>query len=222
MTIESPNPPEGAAAASDEDDHTIMVNRESADEDAGDHTVMVNRGAPSPAGVDDADDPEDPTVVVDREPAHEGRTDDESDEQTVMVDGNAHATRGLAIASRHPQKTSRRRGIAPPPAPAGFGPLAVKAVGADATETYRPREVATAPAPAPAPAIVEGTVLVEGTVVTKDTAIAEDPAATREASKAMPSVERHARVTARVAIAVFVSSCVVSVVGLTLIAFALF
>ena len=230
----------GAATSDDDEDHTVMVNRAPTSDDDEDHTVMVDRARTSGAGTSGAatsDDDEDHTVMVDRAGIAGAGTSgagtsgagtsgaatsddagsDDDDDHTVMVDragtsstatpdddhtvvvGKKAAGAPAPMLAKGP-RASRRRGMTPPPVPAGFAPRAVEAAGVGATEIYRPREI---PAPLPTvPVILEG------------------PTATREASATMPSVARHSRITARVAMVVFVASCVASVVGLTLIALA--
>ena len=164
-------------AVPDEDDHTVMVDREVPDED--DHTVMVDRQVP---------DEDDHTIVVSRAP--QGADSPVLDKPQL---DKPHIG--------EPGRAARRRGLTPPPVPAGFAPQAVETAGPHATQTYRPRAI---PEPPPAPVILQG------------------PDATREASATMPSVARHAQITARVALVVFVVSCVASIVGLTLIALSRF
>jgi len=134
---------------------------------------------------------DDHTVLVDRIAPGEEQTD-----LTIVVDRSVRAKPGTSK-----DRTARKRRIAPPPVPSGFAPQAVTAAGADAREHYPPRTIPATPTPAP------------------DSEAG--PAATREASATMPSVARNSRVAARAAVVVFVASCVVSAVGLTLIAFAL-
>ena len=147
-----------------------------------------------------ASDVDDHTVMVDRGVASD-EDDGDGDDHTISVE-RAASPAPVPSQSGKATRSSRRRGIVPPPVPAGFAPQAVESAGADAREHYRPRDIPEPPVAAP--------VIMEG------------PAATREASATMPSVARHARVTARVAVVVFATSCVASVVGLTLIALAVF
>ncbi len=164
-------------------------------EDADDHTVMVDRAAPGDGADEDADDH---TVMVDRAAPGDGADED----HTVVVGRSSTAKPATSNPAAPAVRSTRRRGLTPPPVPAGFAPQAVEAAGADAKEHYRPRDIPAPPEQAPV--------------------IAEGPASTREASATMPSVARHARVTARVAVVVFAASCVASVVGLTLVALAVF
>jgi hypothetical protein len=151
-----------------------------------------------------SEDEDENTVVVDRAAPNPARakstrtkvTGQDEDDRTIVVDRSAR-TRAASAKPR----TTRKRGIRPAPVPSDFAPPAVKGAGADATERYRPRAV---PPPHPQVPTMEA-----------------ERAATREPSATMPSVARHARFTARAAVAVFVVSCVASIVGLTLIARAL-
>ena len=150
-------------------------------------------------------DDEDHTVMVDRVATPQDSTPDDED-HTIVVGRTSNGAAKPQPDKPQPDKpqserlgrAARRRGLTPPPVPAGFAPQAVEAVGPDATESYRPRAIPDVPPPAPV--------------------IAQGPDATREASATMPSVARHARIMARVAVVVFVVSCVASIVGLTLIA----
>lgn len=146
---------------------------------------------------------DDQTVVFDRKASRTAkpgsrpaRPRQDEDDQTVVVAKRARSRQ----ASPH-AKAKRARAIAPPPAPVGFAPQAVKAAGANSTERYSPRAIPAPPSPAPI--------------------FAEGRAASREASATMRSVTRHTRLTARVALVVFAASCVASIIGLTLIALAL-
>jgi len=161
-------------------------------------------GAVDPKTSDDATtrDEDDHTIVVDRKAARAAKpkpqtTGLDEDDHTVVVE---NGDRALPTSPR--ASTKRKSGIAPPPVPSGFAPRAVEAAGANSAERYRPRAIPAPPSPSPM--------------------VTDGPAATREASATMPSVARRARITARVAVVVFAVSCVASVVGLTLIALALF
>jgi len=162
-------------------------------------------GATHPNATDATnDDDSENTVVVDRaglraararDPASKATGRDEGD-RTIVVDRSARIRATLAKP-----RTISKGGIGPAPVPSDFAPPAVKGTGADAIERYRPRVV---PPRHPHVPTMES-----------------ERAATREPSATMPSVARHARITARAAIAVFVVSCVASIVGLTLIALAI-
>jgi hypothetical protein len=121
---------------------------------------------------------------------------EDEDDRTVVVDRGADAR----SASAKP-RTTRKGSIGPAPVPSDFAPPAVKGADAAAITRYRPKAV-----PPPRPQIPP---------------MDREPATTREPSATMPSVARHARVTARAAVAVFVVSSVASIVGLTLIALTL-
>ena len=165
-------------------------------------------GGVGPDGAATAGD-DDQTVFVDRKasradksnripvpaPAPAPASHDE-DDHTVVVAKSARSR----STSPH-AKAKRKPRIAPPPVPVGFTPEAVKAVGANSTERYRPRAIPAPPSPAP--------IVVEWAPASRETAT-------------MRSVSRHTRLTARVALVAFAASCVASIVGLTLIALALF
>lgn len=193
-----------------DDEHTVMVDRAAGEEPVveepdDEHTVAVDRAA----SADDEPDDEH-TVMVDRAPSTG------EDDHTVAVRRGASAAAGTdeddhtVVVGRKPGKASlartpsakRRRGIAQPPVPEGFAPKAVDAIGPNAEVVYAPRAI---PEPPPAP-----------------TPVAEGPAATRAAAPFMPSVLRRAQRTAHLTVLVFVAVCVVSVVGLSLIAVAVF
>ncbi len=155
-------------------------------------TLVVNRGST----VTDPDD-SDLTVMVAR------HSDDEAG-PTIVVRRAQGATRkdGHAHPATRESIGQRRRGLATPPVPPGFAPRGFEGSGAGARERYRPRAIPTPP-PGSSAAVTS-------------------PAASREGSASMPSVARRTRVTARLAMALFATACVVSVVGLTLIALAVF
>ncbi len=160
-----------------------------------------------PVSEDEAPDPDenDHTVAIERATTgHQfNSTIDDSERDTVVVD----RVPGKAPEPSPPRKpvrtrrSPRRQGISPPPVPSGFAPRAFEVAGAAAQEHYRPRAI---PAPPPDPDVVKG------------------PSSTRETSAVLPSVARRGRRTARVTMVVFAVSCIASVAGLTLIAFALF
>jgi len=185
----------------DEGGETVVVDR-SAPEDK---TVVVERRPPAP------EDDEDRTVVVDREV--EDRTvvvDREAEDRTVVVDRETDKTvaverkgRGkrASAGSAAPDADSvmkllptRRGAIRVAPVEPGFGREAVEAIGANAVETYVPREIA--PAPELGPAVPRG----------DDALRAEAPS--------MPSVTRRSRKAGVVALLVFAGACVVSVIGI--------
>jgi hypothetical protein len=180
-------------------EETIVVDRGA---DAVEETIVVDRGAdaertimvdrrPKLLGADpDDDDDTDRTVARPRD-------DIVDDDETITVDRSAASVPLPPVPSLRPARVQRRRGIAPPPIPAGFAPAARAAVGPGAVEHYRPRELSAPPVAPTAP---------EGDAVT-----------TRVIDPALPSVARRARRTAVVAVAAFAGACVVSVTGLTLI-----
>ncbi len=191
-------------------DSTGPIATDATNGDEDENTVVVDRAGLKPAR---ARDPEtkatghhedEMTVVVDRAAAKPPRakntrakaTGHEEDDRTIVVKKSARTGAGSAKP-----RTTRKRGVGPAPVPIDFTPPAVKGAGPDATERYRPRAV-----PAPHSQVP---------------AMEAERAASREPSATMPSVARHARITARAAVAVFVVSCVASIVGLTLIALAL-
>ena len=174
------------------EDRTVVVDRAAApaaaeadaaaDAEAEDRTVVVDRGAA-------AADEEDRTVVVDRE------TD-----KTVAVERKGRGKR-VSAGSAAPDAESvmkllptRRGTIRVAPVEPGFGREAVDAVGANAIETYVPREIA--PAPEPAPAVPRG------------------EEALRAPAPSMPSVTRRSRTAGVVALLAFAGACVVSVIGI--------
>ncbi len=197
-----------ASAEVGEDEHTVVVRgKPKAEANAGaeagedEHTVVV-RGKRKAAARDDAESSANPevdetehTVVVKR--ARKAAADDDGEDHTVVVGRKP----GKASLARTPA-SKRRRGIALPPVPEGFGPRAIDAIGPNAEVTVAPRAIPDLPA-APAQVI-------------------EGPAATRAAAPFMPSVLRRGQRTARTAVIAFAAVCVVSVVGLTLIALAVF
>lgn len=190
--------PAGAAHDADAVDETIIVDRGGYADDV-EETIIVDRGA------DDVDE----TIIAGHRRTRpllgESEDDDDTDrtvarpsqdDETIIVDRSTPSASLPPVPSLRRARTERRRGIAPPPIPAGFAPAARPAVGPGATETYTPRELKPPP---PAPVIPEGA------------------AATRVSDPSLPSVARRARQTSVVAIAAFVAACVVSVTGLALI-----
>lgn len=191
--------PSADDAADDEDAHTIVIDREipavgDDDESDDEHTLIIDRASPS-----DDDESEERTIVVDR--AETGldestivvaREQPDADESTIVVDRGESAAPSLRRG-----RGERRRGIAPPPVPAGFAPPAREAVGPGAIESYAPRELPELP---------------------PDAAAALSDRGAPRAWAELPSVARRARRTGITAVAVFISACVVSVVGLALIA----
>ena len=224
-TIVRPRRGRRAAGVDEGDERTIVVQRRApADEetmvvdrgargvsaDADERTVVVAR-----------DDEDDDTRVVDPDDDRtvaRVRTDDdatiarprrEDDDRTVARprrDDDATVVSGApeASASSLPPVPSlrrvrgeRRRGIAPPPLPAGFTRAPSAAVGPGAVEHYAPRELPAPPTAAPA---------------------SVNPAAlARVPDAALPSVARRARRTAIASLAAFAAACLVSVTGLVLI-----
>ena len=167
------------------------------------------------ARIDDAADPAEAeeTVVVDREAEAEtllvnrstaaGAAGDAPDGAASESEGTLAVTRQRASPSAPnvPSTGRRRRGMTMPPIPAGYGRGAIDAVGPGAVASYQPRdmpELATA-------ALEFGGV---------------EP--TRVDSTDLPSVERRARRTSLVALTIFTASCVVSIVGLIALGFAVF
>jgi hypothetical protein len=142
------------------------------------------------------------TLVVDRE----------AEAETLIVDraGVAPDGDGTLMVTRQrapggpvnvPSTGRRRRGMTMPPVDSGYGRGAIDAVGPGAVATYQPRgmpDLATT-----------GMEFGAGE-------------ATRGDSTALPSVERRARRTGLVSLTVFAASCVVSVVGLVALGFAVF
>ena len=143
-----------------------------------------------------AADEDEHTVVVKRAAPRAAEGDagtEDEDDHTVVVD-----RKGAKPSLPRPPSSKRRRGIAAPPVPEGFAPRAVDAIGPNAEVDYSPRALPDLPAEPEAPA--------------------EGPAATRAAAPFMPSVLRRGEHTARLTVIVFAATCVVSAVGLTLIA----
>lgn len=159
----------------DEVEETIVVNRGGDDVE---ETIVVDRGG-------DADDDTDRTIA---RPSH--------DDETIIVDRSTPSVALPPVPSLRRARPERRRGIAPPPIPAGFAHAARPAVGPGAVEHYTPRELSPPPA---APIVNEGA------------------AATRTSDPTLPSVVRRARRTTVVAVAAFAGACVISVTGLALI-----
>ena len=181
----------------DEDDATRIVERPATvntDDDADDQTRVVEHG--SDGG--DVDGEDDQTRVV----SHEGPADDD-DENTRIVTrgGSADDDDNTRVVQRDAKKHSltlpasgRRRGIAMPPAMENYSPEVEIARGPGAVEAYPAREI---PEPPPPPAPTQ-----------------EGPPATRASAPSMPSVARRSRRSAKVALTVFVTSCVLAVAGL--------
>ncbi|HWL60761.1 MAG TPA: hypothetical protein VNQ48_07740 [Microbacteriaceae bacterium] len=206
-----------------EDDETVVMRPAAAapaaagDDDA---TVAIRRPGVADAGVAaDAAADDDATVPVSEDDTVRRPRDDDA---TVAMSGGAAERTPTAARNAGPPHSSdprpsaprrsgkpvmsapkrrRRRGLHPAPVPAGYGERAVRASGAGAVSTYRARAIPRPPGAAPH---VPGTALLER--VTGGT----------------PSVRRESRRFARVAVAGFAASCVVSVVGLTLIVRAAF
>ena len=178
------------------------------DDDDPERTTLVERRRPAASETADApDDDLDRTEIVDR---------DSDSADTIIVERAAPATSdgddtvitrpGGATAPKAKPLTApvlrtrgdRRRGIAPPPVPAGFAPAPKIAVGPGAVESYPTRE------------------LDEAREITAPPLGGIAP--TRDLSRPLPSAERRARRFGRASIAVFAASCLVSVVGLVAIA----
>lgn len=162
---------------------TILVDRGRADID---ETILVDR-RPASARLDDDDDDDDTDRTIAR-PSH--------DDDTILVDRGAPPVSLPPVPSLRRARPERRRGIAPPPIPAGFAPAARPAVGPGAVEHYTPRRIAPPP---DAPVAPEG--IAAGRVIDPD----------------LPSVARRARRTTVVALAAFAGACLVSATGLALI-----
>ena len=175
----------------DEGGETVVVDRAAQAEDK---TVVVDRGATAAEG------DEDRTVVVDREAEDRTVVVDRDTDKTVAVERKGRRKRvGAGSAAPDPESVmkllpTRRGAIRLAPVEPGFGRDAVEAIGANAVETYVPREIA--PPPAPAPAVPRG----------EDALRAEAPS--------MPSVTRRSRKAGVVALLVFAGACAVSVIGI--------
>ncbi len=180
-----------------ESDRTVVVDRGNADSE---RTVVVDRGDSDRTVVVDRDDNE-RTVVVDRD---EG-------ERTVVVEravkrkpADGDAT--VVVGKRAKPKTPSNRGprgrqrINLPPVEAGFAEKAVLASGPGAVENYAPRELPVQP---------EATPRLEQSAVI-----------TRPPADAVPSVRKSSRRFGVIAVVGFALACVVSVVGLVAIGFA--
>jgi hypothetical protein len=175
----------------DEGGETVVVDRSAQAEDK---TVVVER-KPAPA-----EDDEDRTVVVDREAEDRTVVVDRETDKTVAVERKGRGKR-VSAGSAAPDPESvmkllptRRGTIRVAPVEPGFGREAVEAVGANAVETYIPREIA--PPPVLGPAVPRG----------EDALRAEAPS--------MPSVMRRSRKAGVVALLVFAGACIVSVIGI--------
>jgi len=170
------------------EDKTVVVDRAAAPADAEDRTVVVDREA------------EDRTVVVDREAEDRTVVVDRETDKTVAVERKGRGKRVSAGPAAPDAESvmkllpSRRGVIRVAPVEPGFGREAVDAVGANAVETYVPREIA--PAPEPGPAVPRG------------------EEALRAPAPSMPSVTRRSRTAGVVALLAFAGACVVSVIGI--------
>lgn len=193
----------------DEDDHTRVVAREVPPETEDDHTRVVDRVAPSPDDDDHTrvvardlpiDDEDDHTRVVAKE--HPPHADEDQDDDTRVVgDRPGRRTAPSAAAPTVGSRADRRRrGIAYPPVPQGFGPGAHEAVGPGAIESYQARAVTQPPA---------------------DPVIEEGVEATRAPAPSMPSVHKRSRRAARTAMALYVCAWIGAVAGAILIVVAL-
>ncbi|WP_167050545.1 hypothetical protein [Salinibacterium sp. ZJ77] len=186
-------------------DDTVVVERSGPAED----TVVVERSVPAEdTVVVERSGPAEDTVVVERSgPAEDTVVVERSGpvEDTAVVEhGAAESPLPAVPVLRAPvlrTRGDRRRGIAPPPVPAGFAPAPKPAVGPGAIESYPARDVAPSAQIAPAPL---------GGV---------DP--TRDVTRELPSAGRRARRLGRIAVAAFALACLVSVGGLLSIAIAL-
>lgn len=197
--------------AVDDDEHTRVVDRSDRDE----HTVVVDRSQRTEDTVAvDRSDRIDNTVVVERAgddtvvvaratPAATAAPSSEDDDTAVVRPAaeKSPASRSAAPGVAAPvlrTRGDRRRGIAPPPVPAGFAPAPKAAVGPGAVESYptRPLEKRVEIAPAPLGGVD----------------------ATRDPSHILPSASKRAQRLARVSVAAFAAACLVSIVGLIAIA----
>ncbi|WP_166868731.1 hypothetical protein [Salinibacterium sp. ZJ70] len=182
------------------EEETVVVSRSVSTED----TVVVERSAPTEdTVVVERSAPTGDTVVVERSgPAEDTVVAERSEptEDTVVVRGGTEPPRTPSPAPSAPvlrTRGDRRRGIAPPPVPAGFAPAAKPAVGPGAVEAYTARAMPTVRiSPAPAGGA--------------------EP--TRDPARDLPSAARRSQRVARIAVASFAAACVVSVVGLIAIA----
>jgi len=143
------------------------------------------------------------TLVVDRESEAETLIVDRATAAASEGDGTLVVTRQRSTggAVNVPSTGRRRRGMTMPPVDPGYGRDAIDAVGPGAVATYQPRTMPDLAATAMEFGGVE---------------------ATRGDSTALPSVERRARRTGLVALTIFAASCVVSVLGLIALGFAVF
>jgi hypothetical protein len=169
---------------------------EPADAAEAEETVVVDREA------------EAETLVVNREVDAETLVVERTSRRkpagtTPEVDGTLAVTRQRASggAASVPSTGRRRRGMTMPPVAAGYSRGAIDAVGPGAVESYQPREMPDL-----------------------DTAALEfgGVEATRVESTGLPSVQRRARRTSLVTLAIFAASCVVSIVGLIALGLAVF
>jgi hypothetical protein len=143
------------------------------------------------------------TVVVDREAEAETLMVERTSTRGADGDGTLVVTRQRAAggAVTVPSTGRRRRGMTMPPVDPGFGRGAIDAVGPGAVATYEPRTMPD----------LTATPMEFGAVE-----------ATRGDSTMLPSVERRARRTGLVALAIFAASCLVSVIGLVALGLAVF
>ena len=177
------------------------IDADGADDDSlSEATVVVDRGASDRTVVVDRDDNE-RTVVVDR---GEG-------ERTVVVeraskskplDGDATVVVGkrakpTTTSSRAPRGRQR---INLPPVEPGFAEKAVIAAGPGAVENYAPRALPAQPELTPR--------------------LEQNALITRPPADAVPSVRKSSRRFGLIAVVGFVLACVISVVGLVAIGFA--
>ncbi len=157
--------------------------------------------APEPGGHEPWPEAEE-TLVVDREAEAETLVVDRTVPR-AEVEGTLAVTRQRATggAVGVPSTGRRRRGMSMPPVDPGYGRGAIDAVGPGAVAGYQPRAM---------PDLATAGMEFGGVE------------ATRGDSTALPSVERRARRTGLVALAIFAASCVVSVVGLVALGLAVF
>jgi len=163
-------------------------------------TVVVDREAEAETLLVDraVDEAAESTVVVDRGTAAEGPAPEGSAAEGTLAVTRQRGARGAANV---PSTGRRRRGMTMPPVAPGYGRGAIDAVGPGAVASYQPR---------PMPDLATAGLEFGGVE------------ATRVDSAALPSVERRARRMGLVSLAIFAASCVVSVVGLVALGFAVF
>jgi hypothetical protein len=166
-------------------DDTVAVTHASRVSDDNDETIAV--GARAGSGQPESEHADD-TVAVTRAPFSPPPGEEGSD--TTI--GLGRTGRGNRLA--RPDPRHRRRGIKPPPVPEGFAPLPVEGLGPWGVEEYPARAIVAPPA-----------------LLDTDA----DPAPPRQADPALSSVRRHARRSARRALVVFWSSCVVLIAAVT-------